>query len=264
MQPWVLTFAFLSAATASALGIQPSPAASATFDHYVASVEARLNEQHQTRKQFLQLSGIDLGTLREAEPRIEEIASGKKVPGGLLHHWRGTLFVPGARIPDFLALMQDGKHLSTYFGPQVERSRLLGREGDRLQLEMRLRYRKVITVVLDTRYDVQYAKLDHDHGYSLSRSTQISEIADAGDRDERVVKPADEHGFLWRLNTYWTYVQEPDGLLLQCEAASLTRDIPFGLDWVVGPFVKSIPRESLEFTLNATRSALLSRRNHGH
>jgi len=36
----------------------------------------------------------------------------------------------------------------------------------------------------------------------------------------------------------------------------LTRDIPTGLAWLIGPFVNSIPRESLQFTLTATRNAM--------
>ena len=36
----------------------------------------------------------------------------------------------------------------------------------------------------------------------------------------------------------------------------LSRSIPRGLGWVVGPFVQSVPRESLEFTLRTTCAAL--------
>jgi hypothetical protein len=43
---------------------------------------------------------------------------------------------------------------------------------------------------------------------------------------------------------------------IQCEAISLTRDIPTGLGWMIGRFVESIPRESLTFTLQSTRRAL--------
>ena len=45
-------------------------------------------------------------------------------------------------------------------------------------------------------------------------------------------------------------------IAIQCEAISLTRDIPTGLGWMVGPFVTSIPRESLECTLKKTREAV--------
>jgi hypothetical protein len=46
------------------------------------------------------------------------------------------------------------------------------------------------------------------------------------------------------------------GVYVQLEAISLTRDIPDGLGWLVRPFITSIPRESLVFTLNRTRAAL--------
>ena len=65
---------------------------------------------------------------------------------------------------------------------------------------------------------------------------------------------------MWRLNSYWAFEQVEDAVLVECEAISLTRDIPNGLGWMVGPFVNSIPRESLEFTLDATRKALVGTR----
>ena len=68
--------------------------------------------------------------------------------------------------------------------------------------------------------------------------------------------PSEEHGFLWRLNTYWSYEERDGGLYMQVESVSLTRAIPTGLGWAVGPFVESVPRESLEFTLRAACNAL--------
>ena len=54
------------------------------------------------------------------------------------------------------------------------------------------------------------------------------------------------------------YVEERDGgVYVECESVSLTRDIPFGLGWAVGPFVTSLPRESLELTLTKTRETLM-------
>jgi hypothetical protein len=47
-------------------------------------------------------------------------------------------------------------------------------------------------------------------------------------------------------------------LYIQVESVSLTRTVPAGLGWVVGLFVESIPRESLEFTLRSACAALRS------
>ena len=61
---------------------------------------------------------------------------------------------------------------------------------------------------------------------------------------------------MWRLNTYWSYEERDGGLYLQIESVSLSRSIPTGLGWAIGPFVESVPRESLEFTLHKTCEAL--------
>jgi hypothetical protein len=61
---------------------------------------------------------------------------------------------------------------------------------------------------------------------------------------------------MWRLNTYWRFLERDGGVYVQCESLTLSRDIPFGLGWLIGPFVTSVPKDSLTFTLEKTRSAL--------
>jgi hypothetical protein len=158
-----------------------------------------------------------------------------------------------------IARVRDYDHTSDYYSPDVMQSRLVSADGNNLHVFMRLKKQKVITVVLDTEYDVHYGQLDAAHQYSDSRSTRISEIADPGTTNEHALPFGRDHGFMWRLNTYWAFEQSEGGVLVQCEAISLTRDIPNGLGWMIGPFVNSIPRESLQFTLHATRAALASK-----
>ena len=81
---------------------------------------------------------------------------------------------------------------------------------------------------------------------------QITEIDAAGTAKERALSAGEEHGFLWRLNNYWSYEEGDGGLYIQVESVSLSRAVPGGLGWAIGPFVDSVPRESLEFTLRAT------------
>ncbi|MGH9596011.1 MAG: hypothetical protein ACRD3K_04345, partial [Edaphobacter sp.] len=146
------------------------------------------------------------------------------------------------------------------FSPQVVQARVLTQKGDSLQTLMRVRQRHVITVVMDTAYDVTFGRLDERHGYSISRSTRISEIGSPGTGAERELSADEAHGFLWRLNTYWSYEEKDGGLYMQVESVSLTRSIPRGLGWAVQPFVESVPRESLEFTLRSTCNALRNER----
>jgi len=63
-------------------------------------------------------------------------------------------------------------------------------------------------------------------------------------------------GYLWRLNSYWRFLERDGGTYVQCESITLTRDVPFLLSWIIKPFVTDIPRETLAFTLESTRNAL--------
>ncbi len=240
---------------------QPTPAAASAFQAYAQQVESRLARQHQSGDTFLVLASPDpvneATRLHGGEIVVEQLTpSGAELSGSLLHHWRGTAFVPGATATDFERLMQNIKAYPQHFSPQVLQARLVAQNGDRMQAWMRVRQQHVVPVVLDTTYDITYGRLDDQHGYSTSRSTQVAEIYGAGTSAERALNADEEHGFLWRLNTYWSYEEKDGGLFLQIEAVSLTRSIPHGLGWVVRPYVESIPRDSLEFTLRSTCNAL--------
>jgi hypothetical protein len=252
--------------SACAAGTCEAPAAAtAAFSAYVGKVESRLAEQHRRPNGFL----VSVGSRSEADLRlrrgeliIEQLTPASKadLSGALLHHWRGTAFVGGATAGDFERLMKDFSGYPQRFSPQVVRARALsphdGRIPDHFTASMRVRQRHVITVVMDTSYDVTFDRLDPQHGFSSSRSTRISEIASPGTAKEHALSDGEEHGFLWRQNIYWSYEERDGGLYMQIESISLTRAIPTGLGWVVRPYVESVPRESLEFTLRAAGNAL--------
>lgn len=254
---FILLSLFLSAvAMPCAIAGGPPAAATSAFNSYVNHVEARLDQQHSSAMTFL--APEDWGRLRGGEPIIEEVRppGGSDLPGAMLHHWRGTAFVPGAHASGFEKLMRDFSGYPKIYEPQVLRAKVIAHQDDRFQVTMRIRQKHVITVVMDTAYDVTFGRLDAPHGYSLSRSTRISEIESPGSGNERALGPGQGHGFLWRLNTYWSYEERDGGLYMQIESVSLSRSIPTGLGWAVKPFVESVPRESLEFTLRATCNAL--------
>jgi len=79
------------------------------------------------------------------------------------------------------------------------------------------------------------------------RRCALPEVENAGKNNEREKTPGDDDGFMWRMETWWR-VEERDGsVYVQSEVASLTRDIPAGLGWMIKPFVMGIPKESLTF-----------------
>jgi hypothetical protein len=65
-----------------------------------------------------------------------------------------------------------------------------------------------------------------------------------------------DHGFLWRLYSYWRFEERDNGVYVECQAISLTRNIPTGLGWLIEPIIRNLPRESLANTLTATKGAL--------
>jgi hypothetical protein len=95
--------------------------------------------------------------------------------------------------------------------------------------------------------------------HSRSSATRIAEVENAGKSDEKEKTPGNDGGFLWAMETWWRLDERDGGVYVQSEVASLTRDIPTGLGWLIGPFVNSIPKETLTFTLEATRKAVQSK-----
>jgi len=241
---------------------EPTPAALSAFNSYTKGVESRLTQQHRSPNAFLAPVSPNPETedtlLRKGGPIIEKLtpSTSADLSGALLHHWRGTAFAPGARAADFEQLMRDFNSYPQHFSPQVLRAQVSTQDGDRIQASMRVRQKHVLTVVMDTNYDITFGLLDAQHGYSISRSTRIAEIDSPGTSAEHTLNAKEEHGFLWRLNTYWSYEERDGGLYLQIEAISLTRSIPNGTAWAIRPYVESVPRGSLEFTLRSTCNAL--------
>jgi hypothetical protein len=241
------------------------PGTTEAFDQYIVMAESRISKERNSS--FLWIESLSLSErtdltreLQHGEIVIEKHGSTpEQIPDGLIHDWVGTVFIPKTTVAQVIALVRDYDHTANHYAPDVMRSRLMSANGDNLHVLMRLRKNKVLTVILDTEYDVHYGRLDAAHEYSDSRSTRVSEIVDPGTPNEHSLPSGEDHGFMWRLNSYWAFEQTKDGVFVQCEAVSLTRDIPNGLGWMIGPFVSSIPRESLQFTLNATRAAVVGK-----
>ena len=247
------------------VGVAQQTQTTKAFDRYIAAAEKRVMQARGKSDSFLRIDALSaaqrsqvMERLRQGEVVIEKQGeTPSEISGGLIHDWVGMVLIPKVTVAQVLALVQDYDHSSQHYAPDVVKSRLVSHTGDDFQVFMRLHKHKIVTVVLDTDYDVHYGRIDATHQFSFSRSTRVSEIANPGSPDERTVAAGHDHGFMWRLNSYWAFEQVDDGVLVECEAISLTRDIPSGLGWMIGPFVNSIPRESLQFTLGATSKALV-------
>jgi putative flippase GtrA len=263
---WFLLIVLLAATACHAAELRPETVAA--FDRYVQQTEARMASEVRAGGAFLYPDSLAdpqrssaYQRLRQGEILIEKLATSKdgksmSVPAGLVHHWVGIIFVPGASLEKTLALTQDYDNREVIYRPDVIRSKLLWRSGDKFKIFMRFYKKGFSTVVLNTEFQIQYFRVDADRVWSSSYSTHIGEVADPSHPDGPELPPDQEHGYLWRLYTYWRFEQKDGGVYVQCEAVSLTRGIPFGLNWLFGPLVKSIPRDSLNRMLGQTRAAI--------
>ncbi len=129
--------------------------------------------------------------------RLETRDGGQKIrcPGGMIHHWAGAVFIPGATLRDVLRVLQDYDHQAQYYAPDVERSKIESHDDDHFLVFLRFRRHKVITVVLNTQHDVRYFHDSNTREHSRSSAVRIAEVENPGKANERE-KPAGEvaHG----------------------------------------------------------------------
>ena len=253
--------------------VQLKPRTLQTFEEYIREAESGMQPSLQGSSAFL--------WSETNQERAQQVRQGKvvaqlwagdgpvKIPNGLIHDWTGAVFVPTATVEQSLALVQDYDNHKDIYQPEVIDSKLISRDGDDFKIFLRLLKKKIITVVLDTDHDVHYSEVGPGRWFCRSYTTRIAEVEDAGTDKELALEPDTGYGFLWRLYSYWKFDQRSEaagdrrasaapanGVFIECRAISLTRDIPYGLGWIIEPIIRNLPHESLIHTLECTRRAL--------
>jgi hypothetical protein len=259
-------------ATASAADLKQKT--TDAFNKYVAVTEARIAGELKADGKFLfpdrpspkpsEEMHDAYARLKRGEILVERQDSeidGKEVqvPDGMVHHWVGIVFIPGANLEQVLAIVRDYDHRAELYKPEVIAAHVISHQGSDYKIFMRLYQKRFTTVVFNTEYDVHWGSVDDSRLYSHSISTHVAEVQDPHQPDGPEVPVGHGNGYLWRLNTYWRFQEKDGGVYVQCEAVSLTRDIPFGLAWLIKPLVTKIPKQSLDRALGRTREAVLEK-----
>jgi putative flippase GtrA len=191
---------------------------------YVSNAEARIAARHAA----------------PCVPGREPLGDAQGVAGGTVHRWRGCTAVTGYTVDALLDALQ---HPGTP-PPQEDilESRVLARTPELLRVYLKLKRRAVLTVTYDTEHDVTFSRPSADVATSRSVATSIAEVG------------GDDRGFLWRLNSYWRYVQVGPDVRVELESLSLSRPVPLLLRPVASPLISSVARESVTRALDALRS----------
>jgi hypothetical protein len=261
----------LICATTQASAADLTPAAKQAYDRYVQLTVAQTMQQIAQPATYLWINHqsaadrqTDEQTLRDGKlviAQMETLDNGKAIdaPSALIHHWVGTVFVPGVTLDQTLAFMQDYDHKVDYFKPDILISKILKQNGGDYTVHLRFYQKKVVSTVIDTDQEIHYQRVDATHAWSRSHTTRVQEVSNAGAADEKLEPAGHDHGYVWRMDTIWRFEEKDGGTYVECQAMSLSRDIPTGLGWMVSPFVKSVPKESLTFTLETARNALMKK-----
>jgi hypothetical protein len=239
-----------------------------SWDLYIQQTEKRIAGELQNESMFLRMDRMKPADAAKVQSvlkagnvffeRMKTLdAGGREIDAndGLIHHWYGAIFIPGIKVDPLVRWIQDYDQQYKYF-KEVEKSKLLSHNGDTFQIYLRLTRTKVVTVHYNTEHTVVYRGNGPGRASSRSFTTKIAEIDDAGTPSEKELPVGNDSGFMWRLNSYWRFREQDGGVIVECESVSLSRQIPFGFGWLVGSYVESIPRESLESALTSIRDGV--------
>ena len=244
---------------AAQLVVKLKPETVAEFDRYVQSVESQLQERWQGKKPFLSLED-DAGEKQKVlagDLYIKELPRGNTVAvtDGLIHDWVGAVFIPHASLAKVLAVLRDfDEHKKIY--PEITDSRTVRRDGDDITGYWRLERKGLAPVKLDVEQQAHYQQLSPTRWICKAYARKINEIDMGLFTRGRRYPVGEGHGYMWRLYAYWSLESADQGVLAECRTLSLSRDIPQGVAWAVGPYVQKLPQESLTSTLEGTRKAV--------
>jgi hypothetical protein len=250
---WIACTGLLVATAAMAAELQPRT--DQAYDGYVRQA----TERFLTRVADAGPPSAGPGGAPAARPGSEDGIIG--VPGGLVHHWAGAVLLRDERLEEVLAVACSYDAYDRIYRSVVA-SRLVGRQADdAYRVQMRLRESEAgVSAVLDVLSTVQYVRLTATRAYSVSTATEIREVKDAGRRDERLLPPGRDSGYLWRANTFSYFEQRTEGVYVQMETLGLSRRFPPLLGWMIEPIARRVGRRSIERSLAEFQAAVTARR----
>lgn len=239
----------------------------AVWELYVAATERRIAAELDDAERFLVvdfheqaarlrrevLSGrLVIERLRAVDEQGERF----KVPKGAIHHWLGVILVPNAALNDVLDGLQHDIPPHEMQDDVLE-SRVLARDGNTSRIHLKVKREvAVVSAHYNMEHAVEYFRPGGHRAWSRNTATRIAELDDPGTPREREKPIGNDRGFLWRMNLYWRYVQVEGGVLVECEALTLSRSVPLLTRWFLSPIINRESRSAVRDTLQAVAKHL--------
>jgi hypothetical protein len=234
------------------------------WEDYVRTADASLNERVRCGGRFLwSLEEPERGAkLRSGEIIVDHAPgpSPRKVPGGLIHHWIGAVFLPNFKIDDILAVTRDYDRYKDFFSPSVVDSKATRLDGPADKFSMLLMNKAFfLKTALDADYESTIVRIDDCRVYSISKTTRLQEVEEYGQPGEHKIPQGEGTGVIWKLHSIARLEQRDGGVYVEIEAIALSREIPPAIRFLVDPIVRRVSHNSLLVSLQQTEDAVRRR-----
>ena len=222
--------------------VQLDPQALQVFEKYVAQFQRDVVVPYeQTGKMWLDASDsccLHKASFATGKPVLEARENTDIVGGASIHHFSGVMHIAGGTIANVRRVMQD------YELPEVLQARHRSKRRTakspppaRPPMSTFCRRLSLIQSTLwmcvsyDCIYDTHYRLFNPHRWESVSTASSIKEWRDPKDVKAGYLPEGDDHGFLWRTNTYWFVRDNDGGIDLELDSLTLSRPVPSGFGW---------------------------------
>jgi hypothetical protein len=222
------------------------------WDRYLHAASGQMAERAKGQFLWIDEAADRASRVHEGEVLVSPMGRGPQgVPSGLIHHWIGAAFVPGARVEDVVAVVRNYERYTEYYKPSIIDARTLSRKAgeDRFSV-VAVDKAMFMKRALDSDYESRFTQVDGRRWYSVAHTTRVQEVA-----DQHRIPDGEGSGYIWRLCTITRYEERDGGVYIETEAMALSRPIPMTLHWLVDPIVRKVSRSSLTMSLEQTREA---------
>ena len=246
---WLLTFA----AAGAVFTTQLQSTTIAAWDKYMDRAERGMA----TGLPPLTVTG-DTATLNDLNPNGTN--GGDDIRSGYIHDWIGALLVPNTSVSAVEAVLENYGSYAKIYGAALKSASAskTGNDAAGRSYDVRLVTERVEGIGIHFAFDLRNRVIFRDAGGDAtvdSRSYLIRESNSGKAPYTDLLPVGNDHGILWRLNSYWRLRPAGSGVYAELRVISLSRKpLPGTRD-----LVKSRARESLEDTLVKTRGAALAK-----
>jgi hypothetical protein len=234
------------------------PATLQGWNAYVRTVTSSMEQRANGTRAFLIVDeSPDMKKRVLAGEAVVDSHPHDKIRDGLIHHWIGAIYFPGATIDQVTTVLDDYDHYKDIYTPMIMKSKCLERNDCVLKVNLLL-VGKAAGVVgaVDTDDEVQTVKLGSDKIYSISTSIRSQEISDYGKSNEKLLDQDKGPGYVWRTFGITRLQQRDGGVYYETETVTLSRGIPWEFRWLIEPVTERLPRSIMTQTLNDLREAM--------